>query len=104
MAGLKDDNTPFISGMDLIGAPVFAKDFVVAGTCASNLYGLCESFFQPNLVSKIKERRRGSGGERGRDYLCLLLCLGLGFVYILLPRIRERSGSRGRRRYSRGLT
>lgn len=82
MAGLKDDNTPFISGMDLIGAPVrpqshtaqqldpgganrqplspvgaaraqvFAKDFVVAGTCASNLYGLCESFFKPDLVRR----------------------------------------------------
>ncbi len=25
VAGLKEDNTPFISGMDLIGAPVFAK-------------------------------------------------------------------------------
>lgn len=25
VAGLNDDNTPFISGMDLIGAPVFAK-------------------------------------------------------------------------------
>jgi len=37
--------------MDLIGAPVFAKDFVVAGTCASNLYGLCESMFTPDLVS-----------------------------------------------------
>ncbi len=49
VAGLKDDNTPFISGMDLIGAPVFAKDFVVAGTCGANLYGLCESFFKPDL-------------------------------------------------------
>lgn len=50
VAGLRaEDNTPFISGMDLIGAPVFAKDFVVAGTCAANLYGLCESFFKPDL-------------------------------------------------------
>jgi|EP00624_Nannochloropsis_granulata_P002401 20S proteasome subunit beta 3 len=50
VAGLKtEDNTPFISGMDLIGAPVFAKDFVVAGTCAANLYGLCESMWKPGL-------------------------------------------------------
>lgn len=50
VAGLKaEDNTPFISGMDLIGAPVFAKDFVVAGTCAANLYGLCESLWKPDL-------------------------------------------------------
>ena len=25
VAGLLDDNTPFLSGMDLIGAPVFTK-------------------------------------------------------------------------------
>lgn len=49
VAGLKDDGEPFISGMDLLGAPVFAKDFVVAGTCASNLNGMCESLFKPDL-------------------------------------------------------
>ena len=49
VAGLKDDGSPFISGMDLLGAPVFAKDFVVAGTCASNLNGMCESLFRPDL-------------------------------------------------------
>ena len=49
VAGLKDDGSPFISGMDLLGAPVFAKDFVVAGTCASNLNGMCESLFKPDL-------------------------------------------------------
>jgi 20S proteasome subunit beta 3 len=30
VAGLKEDNTPFLSGMDLIGAPVFTN-----GNCIS---------------------------------------------------------------------
>ena len=96
VAGLLDDNTPFLSGMDLIGAPVFTKvysgdviptfllhsfstvillwlqpkvalsnaslifyssthfyiygqDFVVSGTCTSNLHGMCESLYRPDL-------------------------------------------------------
>jgi 20S proteasome subunit beta 3 len=49
VAGLKDDNTPFLSGMDLIGAPVFTDDFVVAGTCTSNLHGLCETLYRPDM-------------------------------------------------------
>lgn len=50
VAGLKDDGTPFLSGMDLIGAPVFAHDFVVSGTCTSNLHGMCESLYRPDMV------------------------------------------------------
>jgi 20S proteasome subunit beta 3 len=49
VAGLKDDNTPFLSGMDLIGAPIFTKDFVVSGTCTQNMHGMCESLYRPNL-------------------------------------------------------
>ena len=49
VAGLKDDDTPFLSGMDLIGAPVFADDFVVSGTCTENLHGMCESLYKPNM-------------------------------------------------------
>lgn len=50
VAGLKDDNTPFLSGMDLIGAPVFTQDFLVAGTCTSNLHGMCEALYKPDMV------------------------------------------------------
>jgi 20S proteasome subunit beta 3 len=51
IAGLEgEDNTPFICGMDLIGAPVFAKDFCVAGTTEDELYGTAESMFKPDLV------------------------------------------------------
>eukprot|EP00752_Nemacystus_decipiens_P001230 g1229.t1 len=49
VAGLKEDNTPFISAFDLIGAPVITDDFVVGGTCTNNLYGMCESFYRPNM-------------------------------------------------------
>lgn len=50
VAGLKEDNTPFISAFDLIGAPVITDDFVVGGTCTNNLYGMCESFYRPDMV------------------------------------------------------
>eukprot|EP01115_Flamella_aegyptia_P005142 TRINITY_DN217_c0_g2_i1.p1 TRINITY_DN217_c0_g2~~TRINITY_DN217_c0_g2_i1.p1 ORF type:complete len:207 (+),score=42.11 TRINITY_DN217_c0_g2_i1:77-697(+) len=49
VAGLGEDNEPFISAMDLIGAPVFAKDFVLSGTATDALYGMCESLFKPDL-------------------------------------------------------
>lgn len=34
---------------DLIGAAVYTKDFVVAGTCSENLYGMAESLYRDNL-------------------------------------------------------
>eukprot|EP00904_Undaria_pinnatifida_P008966 jgi/Undpi1/519/HiC_scaffold_10.g03983.m1 len=49
VAGLKEDNKPFISAFDLIGAPVTTDDFVVGGTCTNNLYGMCESLYRPNM-------------------------------------------------------
>lgn len=49
VAGLKEDGTPFLCGMDLIGAPVYTSDFVVSGTCTPNLNGLCESMWRPDM-------------------------------------------------------
>ena len=46
VCGLQD-GVPFLSGMDLIGAPVFTDDFVVSGTCTANLFGTCESLYKP---------------------------------------------------------
>jgi 20S proteasome alpha/beta subunit len=51
VAGLTEDDKPFLSGMDLIGAPVFTDDFVVSGTCTANLHGMCESMYRPDMVS-----------------------------------------------------
>lgn len=33
----------------MIGAQVFARDFVLAGTCTENMYGMCESLWRPEL-------------------------------------------------------
>ncbi|GMI40920.1 hypothetical protein TeGR_g8537, partial [Tetraparma gracilis] len=49
VAGLDDENKPFLSAMDLIGAPVYTDDFVVSGTCTANLYGMCETLYRPGL-------------------------------------------------------
>lgn len=49
IAGLDEDNKPFVCATDLIGAAVYTKDFVVAGTCSENLYGMAESLYRDNL-------------------------------------------------------
>ena len=41
---------PYIYAADLIGAGLFADDFVVAGTASEALYGLCESLYKPEMV------------------------------------------------------
>jgi len=49
VAGLNEKGEPFLSGMDLIGAPVYTKDFVVTGTCTGNLLGMCETLFKEDM-------------------------------------------------------
>jgi 20S proteasome subunit beta 3 len=49
VAGLDEHNKPFLSSMDLIGAPIQEDDFVVSGTCTGNLFGMCESLYRPNM-------------------------------------------------------
>ncbi|KAK9767768.1 proteasome core particle subunit beta 3 [Basidiobolus ranarum] len=49
VAGLDKDNKPFICSMDLIGCINFAKDFVVSGVPSANLYGMCESLWEPDM-------------------------------------------------------
>lgn len=51
---------PFICSLDLIGCPMVTDDFVVSGTCSEQMYGMCESLWEPNMVS------RGPGGVRPR--------------------------------------
>lgn len=50
VAGLEAGGKPFICSMDLIGCINWAKDFVVSGTASSNLYGVCEALYEPDLV------------------------------------------------------
>ncbi|KAF2296702.1 hypothetical protein GH714_001339 [Hevea brasiliensis] len=49
IAGLSDEDKPFICTMDSIGAKELAKDFVVAGTASESLYGACEAVFKPDM-------------------------------------------------------
>jgi len=35
--------------MDLLGAPLYTDDFVVAGTSSEELYGVCEALFRPAM-------------------------------------------------------
>ena len=49
IAGLDEHGKQFLSTMDLIGAQAASKDFVVAGTCDGNLYGMCETLYKPDM-------------------------------------------------------
>lgn len=49
IAGLTDEGKPFLCGLDLIGAPVFAEDFVGVGTSVDGIMGVCESLWRPDL-------------------------------------------------------
>lgn len=40
---------PFICNMDLIGCPNMPDDFVVAGTCEEQLFGMCETLWRENM-------------------------------------------------------
>ncbi|KAJ8314101.1 hypothetical protein KUTeg_008662 [Tegillarca granosa] len=40
---------PFVASMDLIGCPMVPDDFVVSGTCSEQMYGMCESLWEPDL-------------------------------------------------------
>jgi 20S proteasome subunit beta 3 len=45
---------PFICGFDSIGCIDFAKDFIVSGTATEQLFGMCESLWEPDLVGHIR--------------------------------------------------
>ncbi|GLC40976.1 Proteasome subunit beta type-3-A [Pleodorina starrii] len=49
VAGLESDGTPFLCGMDTIGAIETAKDFMITGTSPESLYGMCESMWRPDM-------------------------------------------------------
>lgn len=49
IAGLGEDGKPFLSSMDLIGATMTDKNFVVAGNCTGNLFGMAESLYRPDM-------------------------------------------------------
>jgi len=42
-------NEPYVASLDLIGCPMETEDFVVSGTCTEQLYGMCESLWEPDM-------------------------------------------------------
>jgi 20S proteasome subunit beta 3 len=40
---------PFVASLDLIGCPMETEDFVVSGTCTEQMYGMCESLWEPDM-------------------------------------------------------
>ena len=66
VAGLdQKTNEPYIATMDLIGCPMETKDFVVGGTCTEQLYGMCESLWNPDMVSRRIGASPLISGKRG---------------------------------------
>ncbi|EMG47552.1 PUP3 Proteasome subunit beta type-3 [Candida maltosa Xu316] len=50
VAGLNSKtNKPFVCGFDSIGCIDFSHDFIVSGTASDQLYGMCESLYEPDL-------------------------------------------------------
>lgn len=43
-------NAPFVGGMDLIGSTLESEEFVVAGSCTEQLYGMCETLWEKDMV------------------------------------------------------
>jgi 20S proteasome subunit beta 3 len=52
IAGLEEDGTPYLCGMDTIGAMETAHDFMLSGTAPESLYGMCESMWRPSMGSE----------------------------------------------------
>jgi 20S proteasome subunit beta 3 len=51
IAGISRCGEPYISGMDQIGCISKPEDFVTAGTADTNLSGICEALYSPDLNS-----------------------------------------------------
>jgi len=49
VAGLGKDNKPFLCAFDFIGAMSKNDEFCVSGTASEQLYGVCESFWRPDM-------------------------------------------------------
>jgi len=49
VAGLDKNKKPFMCSFDFIGAMSQSEDFVVCGTSTDQLFGVCESFWKPDM-------------------------------------------------------
>ncbi|KAK3230615.1 hypothetical protein Dsin_002496 [Dipteronia sinensis] len=89
IAGLGDENKPFICTMDAIGAKELAKDFVVAGSASESLYGACEAMFKPDMEPEELFETISQALQASVDRDCLS---GWGgHVYVVTPtEVKER--------------
>ena len=76
VAGLNTKtHEPYIATMDLIGCPMETKDFVVGGTCTEQLYGMCESLWNPDMV-------------RGHPHFIFTICtcssFSMSYIYCII--------------------
>ncbi|KAL4858441.1 Proteasome subunit beta type-3 [Chlorella vulgaris] len=71
IAGLEPDGTPYLCGMDSIGAQEPAKDFMVAGTATDSLLGICESLWRPDLGPEELFETVSQALLSGQDRDCL---------------------------------
>lgn len=44
---------PYVASLDLIGCPMVTEDFVVSGTCTEQMYGMCESLWEPDMEPDV---------------------------------------------------
>mmetsp|Transcript_59194 Transcript_59194/g.53328 ORF Transcript_59194/g.53328 Transcript_59194/m.53328 type:complete len:205 (+) Transcript_59194:71-685(+) len=52
IVGIDEDNKPFVSSMDLIGATEISDNFACVGTTEDELYGICENLWNENMEDK----------------------------------------------------
>jgi len=50
IAGLDEDNKPFIASMDLIGNTTLPEDFCVCGSGEEQVFGMCETLWKPDMT------------------------------------------------------
>jgi 20S proteasome subunit beta 3 len=85
IAGLDPDGTPYLCGMDSIGAIETAKDFMVAGTANESLLGICEALWRPDLEAEELFETTAQALMSGQDRDCLA---GWGAVVYLITKDR----------------
>lgn len=74
---------PFLSSMDVIGAPVYIDSFLCAGTTSDELSGVCEAMYRPDMNPDELFEVVSQCLMAGQDRDCLA---GWGaVVYIITP-------------------
>eukprot|EP01083_Nonionella_stella_P068701 182608_1 len=52
IVGIDEENKPFVSSMDLIGATEIADNFACVGTTEDELYGICENLWNEDMEAE----------------------------------------------------